>query len=72
MSEPMNVGLKLKPWRAVLVWWHALSAITKKGKIPDTMKVRPKSGDELYVSYEEGVYRFGGKVTKTFVAEILI
>ena len=44
----------------------------KEGKIPDTMKVRPKSGDELYVSYEEGVYRFGGKVTKTFVAEILI
>jgi diaminopimelate epimerase len=24
------------------------------------------------VSYEEGVYRFGGKVTKTFVAETLI
>ena len=44
----------------------------KEGKIPDTMKVHPKSGDELYVSYEEGVYRFGGKVTKTFVAEILI
>lgn len=44
----------------------------KEGKIPDTMKVRPKSGDELYVSYEDDVYRFGGKVTKTFVAEILI
>jgi len=44
----------------------------KEGKIPDQMKVRPRSGDELYVSYEDGVYRFGGKVTKTFVAETLI
>ena len=44
----------------------------KEGKVPDQVKVHPKSGDELYVSYEEGVYRFGGKVTKTFVAETLI
>jgi diaminopimelate epimerase len=36
------------------------------------MKVHPTSGEELYVSYEEGVYRFGGKVTKTFIAETLI
>jgi len=44
----------------------------KEGKVPDQVKVHPKSGDELYVSAEEGVYRFGGKVTKTFVAETLI
>ena len=44
----------------------------QEGKIPDQVKVHPKSGDELYVSYEEGVYRFGGKVTKTFIAETLI
>lgn len=44
----------------------------KEGKVPDQIKVHPKSGDELYVSVEEGVYRFGGKVTKTFVAETLI
>ncbi|AKF25847.1 diaminopimelate epimerase [Sulfurovum lithotrophicum] len=44
----------------------------KEGKVPDQIKVHPKSGDELYVSYEEGVYRFGGKVTKTFIAETLI
>jgi diaminopimelate epimerase len=44
----------------------------KEGKIADKVKVYPKSGDELYVSYEEGTYRFGGKVTKTFVAETLI
>lgn len=44
----------------------------KEEKVSDQVKVHPRSGDELYVSYEEGVYRFGGKVTKTFVAETLI
>ena len=44
----------------------------KEEKVPDQVKVYPKSGDELYVSYEEGIYRFGGKVTKTFTAEILV
>jgi len=43
----------------------------KEGKVPDQVKVHPKSGDELYVSVEDGVYRFGGKVTKTFVAETI-
>ncbi len=44
----------------------------KEEKVSDHVKVFPKSGDELYVSYEEGIYRFGGKVTKTFIAETLI
>lgn len=44
----------------------------KEGNVPDQVKVHPRSGDELYVSFEEGVYRFGGQVTKTFVAEVLI
>ena len=44
----------------------------KEEKVSGQIKVHPKSGDELYVSYEEGVYRFGGKVTKTFVAEVFI
>ena len=44
----------------------------KEGNVPDMMKVHPRSGDELYVSIEDGVYRFGGKVTKTFIAETLI
>ena len=44
----------------------------KEGKIQGQIKVHPISGDELYVSYEAGVYRFGGKVTKTFVAETFI
>jgi len=44
----------------------------KEGKVEGQVKVHPKSGDELYVSFENGVYRFGGQVTKTFVAETLI
>lgn len=44
----------------------------KEGRVSDSIKVHPASGDELYVSYEEGIYRFGGKVTKTFIAETLI
>ena len=44
----------------------------KEGNISDQLKVHPKSQDELYVSYEDGIYRFGGKVTKTFIAETLI
>ena len=38
-------------------------------KVKNQLKVHPKSNDELYVSYEEGIYRFGGKVTQTFVAK---
>lgn len=44
----------------------------KEGKLEGQVKVHPKSGDELYVDFENGVYRFGGQVTKTFVAETMI
>ena len=44
----------------------------KEEKVSNQVKIFPKSGDELYVNYEEGIYRFGGKVTKTFVAETFI
>jgi diaminopimelate epimerase len=44
----------------------------QKGLVEGQIKTFPRSGDELYVSYDEGVYRFGGKVTKTFVAELTI
>jgi len=43
-----------------------------EGKVSEEIKVFPKSADELYVSYKDGIYRFGGKVTKTFVAETMI
>ncbi len=39
--------------------------------VEGNVKVFPKSGDELYISLEEGIYRFGGQVTKTFVAETI-
>jgi len=43
----------------------------KEDRVTTQMKVHPKSKDELYVSFEDGVYRFGGKVTKTFIAETI-
>lgn len=44
----------------------------REGKVSNQVKVFPKSGDELYVSHEEGTYKFGGRVTKIFVAETFI
>jgi len=44
----------------------------QEDNVPDMIKVHPRSGDELYVSIEDSIYRFGGKVTKTFIAETLI
>ncbi len=44
----------------------------KEGKVSEKNKVYPKSGDELYVNYEEDVYRFAGKVSKVFTAEVLL
>jgi len=38
-------------------------------KVQEQIKVYPISKDELYVSCDEGIYRFGGKVTQTFVAQ---
>lgn len=40
--------------------------------VKNEVKVYPTSNDELYVSKEENIYKFGGEVTKTFVAEVLI
>ncbi len=39
--------------------------------VDDNVKVFPRSGDELYVSLEDDTYKFGGQVTKTFVAETI-
>ncbi|MEA3490928.1 MAG: diaminopimelate epimerase [Campylobacterota bacterium] len=41
-------------------------------KLGDSVRLFPKSGDELYVNFENSTYRFGGQVTKTFIAETLI
>ena len=42
-----------------------------EGLLNENVKTIPTSGDELYISLEEGIYRFGGKVTKTFIAETI-
>jgi len=42
----------------------------EEGKLKDLSVVFPRSKDELYMEYKDGTYRFGGQVTKTFVAEI--
>ena len=39
--------------------------------VDNNVRVFPKSGDELYVSLEDGTFRFGGEVTKTFIAETI-
>ncbi len=43
-----------------------------EGEAKDTMPVYPKSGEELYVEYDNGSYKFAGKVTKTFEAEVTL
>jgi diaminopimelate epimerase len=42
----------------------------EESKLRDLSVVFPRSGDELYMEYKDGIYRFGGQVTKTFVAEL--
>ncbi len=42
----------------------------EEGKLRDLSVVFPRSGDELYMEYKDGTYRFGGQVTKTFIAEL--
>ena len=43
----------------------------KEKLLDNNIKVFPKSGDELYISLEDDIYKFGGQVTKTFVAETI-
>ena len=39
--------------------------------VEKSVKIFPKSKDELYISLEDNIYKFGGEVTKTFVAETI-
>ncbi len=43
-----------------------------EGIVKDITAVYPKSGEELYLEYDEGEYKFGGRVTKTFTAELFL
>jgi len=38
--------------------------------VSPNVKLLPKSGDELYIDFRDNNYYFGGKVTKTFIAEV--
>jgi len=44
----------------------------EEGKAPEQCPVFPRSGEELYMQEEEGLYRFGGRVSRTFVAELTL
>ena len=44
----------------------------KEGKVQERCAVFPRSGEELYMEQKEGIYRFGGKVEKTFIAELTL
>jgi len=39
--------------------------------VDNNIKIFPKSKDELYISLEDDIYKFGGEVTKTFIAETI-
>ncbi len=43
-----------------------------EGEVEGQIRLHPKSGDELYVNYENNVYRFGGQVSQIFVAEVFV
>ncbi len=40
--------------------------------LPTQVQVFPKSGEEIDIRYNEGIYSFGGRVSKVFVAEVFI
>lgn len=44
----------------------------KQGLLPSQVQVFPKSGEEIDIRYNEGIYSFGGRVSKVFVAEVFI
>ena len=44
----------------------------QEGKARELCVVFPRSGEELYLEFKEGRYRFGGKVSKVFVAELTL
>ena len=46
--------------------------LVEEGKVENEASFLPKSGDELYLSKEGDTYRFGGRVTKVFDAEVYI
>jgi len=41
-----------------------------EGEVKDITPVYPKSGEELYMEYDNKMYKFGGKVSKVFIADL--
>ncbi len=44
----------------------------EENSVKDVTAVYPKSEEELYMEYDEGQYKFGGKVNKTFEAKLTL
>ncbi len=42
----------------------------EEGDAREMCVVYPKSHEELYLEFKDGIYQFGGRVKKTFVAEV--
>lgn len=40
--------------------------------VSDSIKVYPKSKEEIYISLDHGIYKFGGRISKVFDAEVFI
>ncbi|MDD5358791.1 MAG: diaminopimelate epimerase [Sulfurovaceae bacterium] len=40
--------------------------------VGNNVKVYPKSKEEIYISLDEGIYKFGGRISKVFEAEVFI
>ncbi|NPA28097.1 MAG: diaminopimelate epimerase [Epsilonproteobacteria bacterium] len=44
----------------------------EENKVKEVMPIYPKSGEELYMEYDNGEYKFGGRVSKVFEAEVTL
>jgi diaminopimelate epimerase len=40
--------------------------------VGDSVRAYPKSKEEIYIKLEDGIYKFGGRVSKVFEAEVFI
>ena len=43
-----------------------------EGKVKDITPVYPKSGEELYMEFDNNTYKFGGKISKVFIADLTL
>jgi len=43
-----------------------------EGKVKDVTAIYPKSGEELYMEFDNNMYKFGGKVSKVFIADLTL